>query len=128
MREYKGHPVDEQLEAFHEKRGHGAVRIHVKLPEQINEFTQAPRVHEAEIPLGLPNGVWTIEGPRGHRTFRISTVLKGESDCKDRHVGKRILELLTGPDNTSSYRGLAWYADPKPIDMYAKFKAKVPFD
>jgi hypothetical protein len=69
------------------------------------------------VPGGLPNGVWTIEGPRGHRTFRISTILEQdvhhEDGLKDsfraKHAGKRVLELLTGPDNTASYRGLAWY-------------------
>ena len=76
-----------------------------------------------ENPRGLPNGVWTIEGPRGHRTFRISTVLapgspqapeyspasQGELTFRQRFVGRRVLELLTGPDNTASYKGLAWY-------------------
>lgn len=135
---YKGHPV-EQLEAFHEQRGHGAVKIHVKLPQTA---TTSP----GPSTWGLPNGVYTIEGPRGHRTFRISTILEPgrntgssagvdrqpRSDQEDtfrhRHHGKRVLELLTGPDNTSNYKGLAWYATPKPIDMYQKFKEKVPFD
>jgi Family of unknown function (DUF6011) len=83
-----------------------------------------------EIPRGLPNGVWTIEGPKGHRTYRISTIqpVRGlaklaspaerrhvegpQSDVADafraKHAGKRVLELLVGPDNTASYRGMAW--------------------
>lgn len=61
------------------------------------------------VPLGLPNGVWTIEGPRGHRTFRISTILAGDSDFSKQHAGKRVLELLVGPENTTDYKGLGWY-------------------
>lgn len=95
---------------------------------------------------GLPNGVWTIEGPRGHRTFRVSTIiapkdqhhvsLQGDSKpaafgqpegFRERHAGKRVLELLVGPDNTSSYRGLAWIEEHQ-VDMYQMFKNKVPFD
>jgi hypothetical protein len=80
------------------------------------------------LPGGLPNGVWTIEGPRGHRTYRIATVIAPKdakhleptltlSDATDlmpegfrsRNAGRRVLELLTGPDNTASYQGMAWY-------------------
>lgn len=85
-------------------------------------------------PPGLPNGVWTIQGPKGHRTYRISTIQAEKDDSlmaesfRKRHAGKRVLELLTGPDNTSSYRGLAWYPGPTPVDMYAEFKKHTPFD
>ena len=134
--DYEGHPVSEpplfDPEAFHDKRGHGAVRI--KFPTARSRYSateiagneqHSPGMDDhAKVSDGLPNGVWTIEGPRGHRTFRISTVLtpsapqapgyspasQGEKTFRERHQGKRVLELLTGPDNTSSYKGLAWYS------------------
>lgn len=101
MRTYRGHPVI--------PAGTPATKQQETQNGRSSDSVEAGEVREGEVPPGLPNGIWTVEGPRGHRTYRISTVLKGESDFRDRHVGKRVLELLTGPDNQASYRGLAWY-------------------
>lgn len=49
------------------------------------------------------NGIITITNAKGeHRTFRIHTVKKGGL------IGKRLLSLLTGPDNTSNYRSFGF--------------------
>lgn len=153
MNTYKGHRVISDAEASENHEGikalypgvcthcHGPIKVgeligktpvggweHVLCPArtevrpwQPGEVRSAANLTEA--PAGLPNGIWTIEGPRGHRTYRISTIIapkdqpevslpvpEGQSKpFRQRFAGRRVLELLTGPDNTSSYRGLAWY-------------------
>lgn len=50
------------------------------------------------------NGTFTIKSPRGgHRTFRIRTE-KGLD-------GKRVVSMLTGPDNESSYQAFGFVGD-----------------
>lgn len=55
------------------------------------------------------NGAITITSPRdgAHRTFEIKTK---KLDAKFA-PGKRVLALLTGPDNTSNYTGFAFIDD-----------------
>ncbi len=52
------------------------------------------------------NGKWTIENPAtgGHRTFQIRT----QADDARFAPGKRIVALLSGPDNTSDYQGFGF--------------------
>lgn len=79
------------------------------------EQLQLPR--SAEVPI--KNGIFTIvSGKTGeHRTFRINTVLRGNLK------GKRILGLLTGPDNTSSYKGFAFVDDDR-ITVWRKYRGE----
>lgn len=59
----------------------------------------APNVH---------HGTYTIQhATRGHFTLKLYTVTTGSPDF----VGKRIIALLVGPDNTSNYRGVAFWND-----------------
>ena len=52
------------------------------------------------------NGTYTITSPNGdHRTLRVRTKRNGPLK------GKRVLELLHGPDNTSDYLGIAFVED-----------------
>jgi len=54
------------------------------------------------------NGFYTIESPSGeHRTFRIWTQT---ADAKFA-AGKRVVGLLTGPNNQSDYEGFAFVDD-----------------
>ena len=53
------------------------------------------------------NGIYTITGPKGHRTFEISTVENPASAL----YGKRIIGLLAGSDNESDYRNFGFVTE-----------------
>ena len=57
------------------------------------------------------NGTFTVHNPATgeHRTFKVSTVQQGDLE------GRRIVALLTGPDNANSYTCLL-YTSPSPRD------------
>jgi hypothetical protein len=56
-----------------------------------------------ENAVSVYNGEYTIVNPNGeHRTFKIHTARKGGL------AGKRIVSLMTGSDNESSYTGFAF--------------------
>ena len=57
--------------------------------------------------LLVHNGTYTVSGPKGHRTFKIRTVKNGDL------AGKRIIEMLIGPDNTDDYQGVAFWDEQK---------------
>lgn len=71
--------------------------------------TTAPNVH---------NGTYTVSHPqRGHFTVKLFTVLKGNL------AGKRILSVLTGPDNQRDYTAVAFWDDEKKTAFcWRKFK------
>lgn len=80
------------------------------------------RVKSAEELIGLlegthsivkiPNGTFTMESKKSgeHRTFRIHT----QPDDAKFAPGKRIVSILSGPDNVSSYLGVAFLEDETP--------------
>lgn len=55
----------------------------------------------------IPNGCFTINNIKNHthRTVKIHTVRKGKLE------GKRIISLLVGPDNNTSYSGFGFVDD-----------------
>jgi len=56
----------------------------------------------------VQNGTYTVSHPtQGHFTLKVYTVLKGDL------IGKRIVSLLVGPDNTTNYRGVAFWDDAR---------------
>jgi len=58
----------------------------------------------------LSNGTITIESLRpdgGHRTFRIRT----QPEDSNFAPGRRVVALLSGPDNESDYTGFAFVAE-----------------
>ena len=55
--------------------------------------------------LKLHNGTYTVDSPDGHFTMKLSTAKEGPLQ------GKRILSLLVGPDNESSYIGVAFWLE-----------------
>ncbi len=66
----------------------------------------------------IHNGTFTIESPRGgHRTFRIRTQKKDATFAP----GKRVVALMDGPDNESSYRPFGFVNDTG-IVVWAKFR------
>lgn len=73
-------------------------------------------VPHAERLTALYNGKYTIVSPTGsHRTFQIKTVKQGPL------AGKRIIGLLTGPDNTSEYTGFGFVTD-NGIRVWQRFR------
>jgi len=59
-------------------------------------------------PPNVQNGTYTVDhGARGHFTIKLHTAQGGDLR------GKRILSLLVGPDNTSDYKGVAFWDDEK---------------
>ena len=70
----------------------------------------------------IQNGIYTIESPTGqHRTFKINTVQKGKLE------GKRIVSLLTGPDNNTCYSGFG-FVDDNGIAIWHKYRQDSKYD
>ena len=67
----------------------------------------------------IHNGLYTIRNKTTGewRTFRIKT----QADDAKFAAGKRILGLLTGPDNTSAYKGFA-FVDDTGIHFWRRYK------
>ena len=55
----------------------------------------------------VQNGTYTVSSPDGHFTIKLHTAQKGDL------AGKRILSLLTGPDNESHFTSAAFWDDEK---------------
>lgn len=68
----------------------------------------------------VKNGTYTVQSDAtgGHRTFKISTVQNPGSGLH----GKRIVSLLTGPDNTSDYQGFAFVEDDNSMRVWGRFR------
>lgn len=67
------------------------------------------------------SGTLTIKSPTGeHRTFRVRTV----PDDSEWAPGERVLELLTGPDNTADYTGFA-FVKPDRITVWKRLRGGV---
>lgn len=83
----------------------------------------------------IPNGTWTMVNKvtGEHRTFKISTKPEDSKFAP----GERVVALLSGPDNESSYTGFGFvrktddgiyvwktkqgiYGQPSPFDHYAR--------
>lgn len=69
----------------------------------------APNVH---------NGTYTVSHPtQGHFTIKLWTGQKGD------FTGKRILSLLTGPNNETDFKGVAFWNDERKIaHVWRRFK------
>ena len=74
----------------------------------------------SEASITTHNGIFTIHNPATgeHRTFRVSTVRKGNLE------GRRIVSLLTGPDNTSSYTGFGFLRDDGQVQVWKSKRAQ----
>lgn len=75
---------------------------------------EGPGVHAAPV---IHNGIYTLTLPDGgHRTWKIHT--------RKNHVkfapGKRVISLLTGPDNESDYE-MVGFVDDRGIKPWGRF-------
>lgn len=68
--------------------------------------------------LAKHNATITIVSPVSgdHRTFRIRTIRKGNLE------GKRVVELLTGPDNGSDFKGFGFVDNIGEIKVWERFR------
>ena len=63
----------------------------------------------------IPNGIWTIQGPRGHRTVSIET----QADDARFAPGKRVVSLLVGPDD---WQGFGFVSQDSRIAVWTKYR------
>lgn len=70
--------------------------------------------------LAIFNGSHTLQNTRTgqHRTFLIKTIQQGKLK------GKRVVALLTGPDNTADYTRFAFVGDDGRIHVWRKFRGQ----
>lgn len=73
------------------------------------------------VALTAHNGTYTVDHPqRGHFTVKLYTVTEGDAGM----LGKRILALLVGPDNTSNFRGVGFWNDKaKRVDLWNRHRS-----
>lgn len=65
----------------------------------------------------IPNGTFTIRSPRGeHRTFKVRAVKNGGL------AGKRVVGLLTGPDNGNDFESFG-FVDGDRVRIFRRFVA-----
>ena len=64
----------------------------------------------------IPNATFTVSNllKKTHRTIKVKTVRKGKLK------GKRLIELLTGSDNVSSYTGFGFVNDNGTINIWRR--------
>jgi hypothetical protein len=64
------------------------------------------------------NGTWTLKSPKtgDHRTFKVSTVQKG--NLKD----KRVISLLIGQDNETDYLGFGFVREDGTVAVWNKHR------
>jgi len=81
------------------------------MQSQQNHTPQQVAAMRAAAP-NLHNGTYTVswtdsKGAARHYTVKVHTARKGKL------AGERIISLLTGPDNESSYQGVAFWNDAR---------------
>lgn len=74
----------------------------------------------APPPPNVHNGTYTVSHPtQGHFTLKLYTSSKGG------FAGKRILSLLTGPDNVTNYKGVAFWDDERQVvHVWRRFRGE----
>lgn len=77
---------------------------------------QAMREHA----VVLKNGVYTVSHPtRGHFTVKLHTVRDPSSEL----AGRRIFSMLVGPNNTTDYKGVAfWNERDRVANVWRRFR------
>lgn len=72
---------------------------------ELGEVKRVPLTLNPALVAAMTNGTFTVQNPRTgeHRTFKIKTPREGSN-----LHGKRIVSLLTGPDNENAYTGFGF--------------------
>lgn len=81
--------------------------------------TPAPSIEEAIAIMStstIHNGTYTITGPNGYRTLKVSTAQRGGLK------GKRIIAALIGPDNTADYMGIAFLNHDDTASAWGRYR------
>ncbi len=87
---------------------------HTESAPWAGDFVKAPRIH---------NGKFTFTSPTGkHVTFQIKTQKKDSKFAP----GKRVVALLTGPDNQSDYIGFGFVTDDG-VEIWSRHRASRNF-
>lgn len=88
--------------------------------ETISADTGAGNVPAHLFDVAIHNGEVTISNPTsgGHRTFKVTTILEGDL------AGRRVVGLLTGPENTSDYQCFAFVLDNGQVKVWSRFRGQ----
>jgi hypothetical protein len=70
-----------------------------------------------QVYTGVHPGIYTLETPQGHRTFRVR--VQGTDD--NFAPGQTIIEFLSGPDNTRDYTGFGFLKGQR-LNVWAKHR------
>lgn len=75
--------------------------------------TNPPQIEERAHRV-IPEGVYTVQGPKGHKTFSVER----QPEKSDWAPGKRVVYLLTGSgDSHGDWKAFAFVNDPRDVEM-----------
>lgn len=89
-------------------------------PAKTSQMTSITTPQTVEVRPGvvtIRNGTWTVESEKGHRTFHIETMPDDSSFAP----GRRVLSLLTGPDNSNDFTNFGFVNDDG-IVVWTKYR------
>lgn len=66
----------------------------------------------------IPDGVYTVSGPLGHRTFEVSR----NGEAATFAPGRRTVSLLTGPNSWATFGFVSDLATKHPISVWQKLR------
>lgn len=96
-----------------------------QLENQLNEkFTteQKAVLYAAHVACKkVWNGTYTIQKPSDHITIKLETILDPKSDL----FGKRVISIMVGSDNESSYITVGFFDTVKGINVWKKAQDKL---
>lgn len=72
----------------------------------------------ATNPVAIQDGIYTVHGPRGHRTFRVRHQAPDASFMPNR----QLVAVLTGADNEHDYTTVGWLGPDGAAVMFRKYQ------
>lgn len=69
-------------------------------------------------PVAIQDGIYTVHGPRGRRTFRVR---HQEADARFM-PGRQLIAVLTGADNENDYTTVGWLRPDGSAVMFRKHR------
>lgn len=71
------------------------------------------------LPVAIQDGVYTVKGPRGHRTFMVR-----HQDMEARFMpGKQLIKIMVGADNENDYLSVGTLNADGTVRMFRKYEA-----